>query len=167
MVHALLGTPDDLPDAGEGACCEGSGISGPRFCTCWRQVYDLEQTRPDPMAVKLLAAGIEPVTRKTMCGDCAYRPDSPERTGLSGYVGDAAELERIAAEAQFWCHQGMRRAVAWRHPSGVEVTGHPAGYQPPVVDGVPYQADGRPGELCAGWAARRRALDSPSRREGA
>ena len=34
----------------------------------------------------------------------------------------------------------------------------PGGYDPPIVDSVPYRTDGTPEELCAGWDARRRAL---------
>jgi hypothetical protein len=71
--------------------------------------------------------------------------------------GDGVFLEELAATGQrFWCHQGMRRTVVLRHPCGVEVAGHPAAYRPPVVAGIPYQADGSPGLLCAGWLARSR-----------
>jgi hypothetical protein len=28
-------------------------------------------------------------------------------------------------------------------------------YDPPQIDGIPYKANGQPGERCAGWAARR------------
>lgn len=148
----LSDLPRDLPDAGEGVCCAGAAMYGPLRCTCWTAVYDLEQVDPDPTVVRLLAAGIEPSTQARMCADCAYRPDSPERRG------EPEALERIAAEDRFWCHQGMRRPHLWRHPAGVEVPGHPAAYRPPVVAGVPFQASGQPGLLCAGWAARRRAL---------
>jgi hypothetical protein len=44
--------------------------------------------------------------------------------------------------------------VAYRHPSGAEIPGHPAGYDPPIVDGVPCKADGTPADLCAGWLLR-------------
>lgn len=152
------GNPD-FPDLG-GGCCWGADLYGPESCTaCWEPVYDLEQADPDPLAVRLLAGGVTPVTRTAMCGDCAYRPGSPEKAGDPQHRGDAEFLEHIAqAGERFWCHQGMRRPLLYRHPSGAQVPGHPAAYKPPIVDGVPYQADGRPGELCAGWDARRRAL---------
>jgi hypothetical protein len=151
----------ELPDAGEGACCMGAAAMGPQRCTCWAAVYDLPQTEPDPMAVRLLDAGVQPVTRTRPCGDCAYRPDSPERRGEPGYTGDQELLDRIVQTGErFWCHVGMRKPVAWRHPTGAVVAVDVDGYDPPRVDGVPYRADGQPGEVCAGWAARRRALEA-------
>lgn len=35
---------------------------------------------------------------------------------------------------------------------------HDAFEPPPIVNAVPYRADGTPAELCAGWSARSRAL---------
>lgn len=67
-------------------------------------------------------------------------------------------LDRIAAIDRFWCHQGMRRPLYWEHPAGVRITGSPADYDPPIEDLVPFKADGTPADLCAGWAARSRAL---------
>jgi hypothetical protein len=131
-------------------CCEGAIDDGAAGCTCWEPIYDLEQQQPDTNA--------EPTTRTRMCGDCAYRPDSPEKSGDPSYRGDAAELERIAATDRFWCHDGMRKPVKWRHPAGIEVDGHPGSYDPAIVDFTPYKADGTPGNLCAGWDARRKAL---------
>lgn len=156
MCHEV---PEDLPDAGEGMCCPGAAVYGPHRCTCWVAVYDLEQAPVDQTVVRLLDAGVTPVTRKLMCEDCAYRPDSPEKAGDESYAGDPDFLEGIAARAErFWCHVGIRKPVAWRHPSGVEIPAHPGGYDPPKVKGIPYRADGSPAELCAGWDARRRAL---------
>lgn len=149
---------ENFPPAGDGSCCYGAAIYGPHRCTCWTPVYDLDQQPVDGQSVKLLAAGVEPVTRRLMCEDCAYRPGSPERSGDPSYVGDADRLEEIAAADRFWCHQGIRKPVKWRHPSGVEIDAHPGAYRPPSHDGVPYRADGTPAELCAGWDARRRAL---------
>ena len=95
-----------------------------------------------------------------MCHDCAYRPNSPEKTGDEAYAGDPQELERLAREDRFWCHDGMRQPRSWLHPpSGVTIAAVLAGdYQPPIIEGIPWRADGQPGLLCAGWAARRRAL---------
>lgn len=149
----------DFPDAGNGTCCIGAAVYGPHRCTCWEPVFDLEQAPVDKTAVQWLGAGVTPVTRTRMCGDCAYRPNSPEKSGDETYAGDPDFLEGIAVNGErFWCHQGLRKPIAWRHPSGVEIPAHPGGYDPPKVNGVPYRADGSPGELCAGWDARRRAL---------
>lgn len=132
-------------------CCIQADERGPAACACWEPVYDLAQAEPD--------RAVTPVTRSRMCGDCAYRPESPEKTGDARYQGDPAELERLAREDRFWCHTGMRQPVAWRHPNGALIPDrHDGNYEPPVIDGVPFKADGTPGELCAGWDARRRAL---------
>lgn len=136
----------ELPDTG-GGCCFGEVNGGPQHCTCWEPVYDLEQQEPQTGPMGL---------RDRMCGDCAYRKDSPERRGEDGYKGDADSLEEmVRAGEPFACHQGIRKPVKYRHPSGAEIAGHPAAYDPPVVEGVPYKADGTPADLCAGWAARR------------
>lgn len=138
-----------MPDPVHGACCDGSAAKGPQYCTCWTPVFDTDQAEPQPG---------DPGTRGVLCQDCAYRPGSPERQGDERYNGDAGFLARIAEKGTpFFCHQGIRRAVKLVHPSGAEVEVPPGDYQPPVIDGVPYKADGSPGELCAGWAARRRA----------
>ena len=140
-LHAV-----ELPEVGFGGCCMGSAAFGPDRCTCWEEVYDLKQRKPRPAAPKV---------RATACADCAYRPDSPERNGAKGYAGDADRLDDLALGDQpFYCHQGIRRAVKLRHPEGVEIDAHPASYRPPMVDRVPYRADGKPAEICAGWAAR-------------
>lgn len=151
LDEALTGR--DLPDAGGRTCCLGAAVYGPGGCTCWERVHDLDQTPPD--------TSIKPTTRATMCGDCAFRPDSPERTGAENAAHDADDLDLlVVSDAPFWCHQGMRLVTAQRHPSGA-VKAQPAGerlaYDPPIVDGVPYQADGSPGQMCAGQAAHRRA----------
>lgn len=137
----------ELPDPGEGACCIGAAVYGPQRCTCWKEKYDKRQRKPAPS---------EPDVRASQCEDCAYRQNSPERRGDPTYAGDQEELDRIVAEGEvFYCHQGIRRPVKLRHPSGVEIDGHPGAYDPPIIDGVPYRANGRPASICAGWAARR------------
>lgn len=131
------------PEAGDGTCCFGAAVYGPGYCTCWEPVYDLDQAEPDTTATP----GVMP----RRCSDCAYLRKSPERA--DEYT--AEWLDRIAATGErFWCHDGLRRPTSWRHPSGVTIPGDPADYQPPIIDGVPYRADGRPGDLCAGWMAR-------------
>jgi hypothetical protein len=143
-----LPAPAGILDAGQGECCPGARVT-PLDCTCWTPVYDLEQQPPAP--------GTPPVAGTArMCGDCAYRPRSPERQGDPGVKGDAAALDQLAAGGTpFWCHQGMRRPVRWVHPSGAELPGSPADYRPPVAGGIPRKADGTPGDLCRGWLLRR------------
>lgn len=143
-------------------CCPDATRDGPAACTCWRPVFDRDQADPDLKAVVGLALGeFDLPQRPLMCGDCAYRPDSPERTGNAQYNSSPGELDRLARAEKFFCHDGMRKPVAWRHPAGMRISAVSDGdYQPPIVEGVPYRADGRPGLLCAGWNARRRAFTS-------
>lgn len=98
----------------------------------------------------------EPTTRAKCCHDCAYRQRSPERT-REGFESPAD----LAGDAgrEFWCHQGMRKIVAWRHPDGREKSaGEIDDYAPPILNGIAYLADGRAGERCAGWASIRASL---------
>ena len=151
---------EDFPDAGEGYCCSGAVFHGPAHCSCWEPVFDLEQQPIDEEKRRWLAAGLTPSTRDGMCGDCAYRPNSPEKTGAPGYAANSPdELDDVARASMFFCHDGMRRPLYWVHkPTGKTHPGSPANYTPPFVDGIPYRADGTPGLLCAGWSARCRAL---------
>lgn len=140
----------DLPETPEPWCCEGAASMGPGRCTCWEPVYDLDQQEPRTQE----PAGVRP----EMCVDCAYRPGSPERRGEEDYKGDQDLLDALVVTGRpFWCHQGVRRPVKYRHPCGMEIEGHPAEYRPPLVAGRPYKADGSPSDLCGGWAARRLA----------
>lgn len=117
--------------------------------TCWEEIYDLDQQPIRP------GMPLPPVPVR-MCGDCAYRPGSPERQGDDTYKGDQDLLDELVATGQsFYCHAGIRRVTAWRHPAGVEIPGHPGAYDPPIKDAVPYKADGTPANLCAGWLLRR------------
>ncbi len=141
----------DLPDAGDGGCCMGAAMYGPDRCTCWVEVFDLEQQPPQTG----LDAGLKP----TPCADCAYRPDSPERAGAEHVVGDTAMLDALVDRGEpFWCHQGIRRVVKLLHePTGTEhvVPDELAvSYRPPIIAARPYKADGSPADLCSGWAAR-------------
>lgn len=133
-------------------CCIGAAEHGPGDCTCWEPEYELEQQTPD--------TSIEPTTRATMCADCAYRPDSPERSGDPNYQHSDEDGFSELAAGVFWCHQGMRKPLRWRHPAGISVEAIGDYYSPPLRerDGelVPFRADGTPGERCAGWAAHRR-----------
>lgn len=146
-------------------CCPGRRSDGPAGCTCWAPVYDVDQQDP-----RRIRHGEAPDVRDRMCGDCAYRPGSPERQGDESMGADAQFLEQLAASGtRFWCHDGMRKPTAWQHPAGMRIpaaSDRDGDYQPLIANGVPYRADGRPGLLCAGWAARRRALTaSPDRDE--
>lgn len=123
-------------------CCAGSAFNGPGACTCWDPVYDRVQ---EPIVEG------PPETRRQMCADCAFRKDSPERVA-------GMEPEALAS---FWCHQGVRRAIAYVHPDGrrrevVDVAGTPMDYQPVQRPGLIFRADGQPGQRCAGWARANR-----------
>jgi hypothetical protein len=126
-------------------CCIGSAVYGADRCTCWEPVFEEEQA---PARTDL-----EPQTREKWCIACAYRKGSPEEVEYD-LKEDLRELD-----GTFWCHTGMRRPVAYRHPAGIERPASPLDYQPLEVDGVPYKADGTPADRCAGWNAfaRRRA----------
>ena len=158
MICGLLGP--DFPDAGGGICCMASAMG--RTCTCWVPVFDLDQVEP---------AIADPGVRAKPCADCAYNVDSPERRGEDDVQGDEQLLARIVEKGErFFCHQGIRRPVRWEHrPEDLKpedcpipnatVPGSPADYSPPIIDGVPYKADGSPADVCAGWAARRAAYE--------
>lgn len=143
--------PDDRDDydwdAGEGPCCMASAMRGPRACSCWQPIYDLDQ-----ITELALDAAVE--TRSSCCDDCAYRNGSPERA--DGYDDELSEL--AGSRSVFACHQGMRRVIFWRHPDGRELPAGDGAYDPPVVGAVAFKADGQPAERCAGWASHRRAL---------
>jgi len=135
-----------------GSCCLGAVTEGPVGCTCWVPEYDLEQREDLAIA--------EPATREIMCSTCAYRSTSPERNGDPNYQFSDDELP--VGPTPFWCHQGMRKPLRWRHRLGITIEATGDYYDPPMrtVDraGIPYKADGTPGDRCAGWAAARRRL---------
>jgi hypothetical protein len=127
---------------------ERPALYGPQRCTCWEPVFDLEQREITP------GLPLPPIPVQ-MCQDCAYRPHSPEREGEDGYAGDRDLLDELVRNREpFYCHRGIRKPVAYKHPVGAEAPGHPAAYDPPTRDGVPYKADGTPANLCAGWLLR-------------
>lgn len=147
---------DDIDAMEGGWCCyQAAGDGDPTYCTCWEPIYDLDvQHRP--------MVGVTPVERPSQCQDCAYRADSPE---MGDYRADGlAGLPY--GRGVFFCHDGIRRAVAYQH-SGTGLV-RPAGegdYVPPIrmpgLDPVPYRADGLPAFICAGWAARHRHAGAP------
>lgn len=137
---------DANPDDPGIPCCDGSAYD-PRRCTCWVPVYDTEQRPIVPVDRPELL-----LTQTTMCGDCAYRRDSPER------ADDYTEEELLALPSKgsiFWCHEGMRRPSHWLHPDGRTIPGHPGDYHPTRRGNFLYQGDGSPALLCAGWLWRR------------
>jgi hypothetical protein len=160
-VAAHPDEPDDVRDI----CCDGVWTGGWEGCTCWVPEYDLEQA--DELQMPASPTDIE--TPAQLCTDCAFRPGSPERA--DEWTREA--LYQSAAEGRpFWCHQGIRRPLRWRHPDGRVIDGSPVDYDPPQVRGIPFRADGRPAALCAGWAYRAamyraRTEEPPIRKEGA
>lgn len=142
-------------------CCYGSAEDGPSACTCWEPVYDLEQAPPAPtvaMGGDMPLDSYDIRTRAEMCADCAFRPDSPERQGDDRY--NHASDDELRELDHFWCHQGMRKPVAYRHPYGITLTADHDAYDPPqrTVGNirVPFKADGTPGDRCAGFDAWKR-----------
>lgn len=125
-------------------CCDSVGFTGDLArCRCWTPIYDTEQTPPLPGPV---------VPAVDLCGDCAFRRGSPERADA---YSEEKLLDLAVEGERFWCHRGMRRPVLHRHPTLGDVPADPADWNPPIDrSGVPYQADGHPAVLCAGWAAR-------------
>lgn len=144
-LHGRLGGLP-CPDP-EVPCCDGGVYSDGEACTRWEAIL-----RPEP-AEQGGQAGPSPL-RRLLCHDCAYRPDSPERTASDGDLPDSY-LDR-----PFYCHDGMPRAVGYTHPDlpGLCLRADAfeslsGDYQPLIVGGRPVRADGRPGIICAGWAA--------------
>ena len=141
---------DQWPDVGNGdlPCCMGVAVYGPGRCTCWRPIYDQEQqtARPGPMP-----------KRTKCCGDCAFRMGSPERSGDARMAhSDPDDLQEVVTgRSVFACHVGMRRVVAWQHPSGARIDATSGDYDPLIIDGIAYQADGSPAFACAGQRAMR------------
>lgn len=136
-------------------CCYGEVGRGPTGCTCWEPVHDLKQLLPanggtPPPEEEIL-------TRSKCCGDCAYRNGSPERERGEGEQLDDWALD---GRSEFWCHQGVRRIVAYRHPDGTVLPAGDGEYDPPQGNDprrpVVFKADGAIGERCAGWSATRK-----------
>ncbi|TFV83138.1 hypothetical protein [Blastococcus sp. CT_GayMR16] len=141
-LHQLSG-PSNMPAPDPVVpCCEASLHSDGEECTCWEGLLDVVPTRDVQEGPQLV--------RRRMCGDCAYRAGSRERTELAG------DLPYYTRDQQFQCHTGMPRATSYKHPAlgdavVPDITG--SDYRPYVRGARAWQADGRPAELCAGWAA--------------
>lgn len=134
------------PDADGTGCCWGDVNGGAEGCTCWVPVYNAEQADPVP-----LTRPEDLQAQRRMCGDCAFRKGSPERDGS---WKEEALLSLAEEGTPFYCHEDMRRPVRWEHPDGRVIDGSTDDWQPPIINGLPYRLDGRPGLLCAGWVAR-------------
>lgn len=148
VLHILR--DHNYPDVGneDVPCCMGSAARGAGGCTCWVTEYDAPQQprKAGPM-----------LARARMCTDCAFRPDSPERQGDERYAhSDVDGIEQVM-DGVFLCHNGMRRIVRERHPSGAVVEAMPGSYSPPSP---PCKADGSPAEYCAGWVTERRRREA-------
>jgi hypothetical protein len=128
-----------------GDCCAGAAMFGVDRCTCWEPVYDLEQSEQ-------LEEG-PAIARRKRCPDCAFHAGSPERSDEDGEQRLDDAVHGVCSS--FWCHQGVRRVVEWRHPDGRVVAAADGDYRPPQGQDRLWLADGRPGEMCAGWWARR------------
>jgi hypothetical protein len=126
-------------------CCIGSAEYGPERCTCWRKEHD---------QVQLAVQAGPPAVRTTMCGDCAFRHDSPERQGDERYANshEGAVDELALSGTVFFCHQGMRRVVARLHPAKGRDEASPGEYDPALSGGCAFKADGSPADICAGFA---------------
>jgi len=152
-------TAQEWPDTPSlSGCCYGAAVYGPGRCTCWVPVLEYAQ---EPMR----ATDPTP-TMPARCSDCAFRRDSPERSGHEQAGADEDDLDELVASGRpFYCHDGMQRPAGWVHPPSLTVIGPRPGdelaWQATYADGPhgrrPHRADGRPAALCAGWASRRAA----------
>lgn len=154
-----LPCPDGEP------CWDACALDG-SDCAVWEPVY-----WPTPITdSEQLQAGPE-LRRRLACGDCAYRPGSPERRDAGGGLPDSFDPLR-----PFHCHDGMPALVGWTHPGlGVSLLARELpsmkdgfligsyDYQPFSRNGRGWQYDGQPLVVCAGWAAHaQRALSEAS-----
>ena len=140
-------------------CCYDAASRGPGGCSCWIPEYSTRRRKP---------LGGTVVERDKPCADCAYSHGSAEQQSAF----DSENLSHIAASGDgvFFCHQGIAYVVRWRHPLGmvVEAELDAAGavntYEPRYataalngnLTSVPAKANGKPADICAGYAARRR-----------
>lgn len=131
-------------------CCMGAAVYGDR-CTCWEPELDIE---PNP----LTQHGPNPARRKC-CHDCAFRAGSPEREAAGG------DPMPYNPDRPFFCHQDMPRIVRWRHPSGAVIDATQDDYQPIQTGHTAWLIDGRPADICGGWAAINRGRGPHNRQE--
>lgn len=120
-----------------GMCCIGAAAMG--RCTCWEPIYGEKQARPKGECAP-------PKPRVGCCGTCGAVDGMTEELGID----DAAATGRA-----FYCHIGLRRIVAWRHPDGRTKPGAAFGYVEAfgTCNGakVLLKADGTTADLCGAW----------------
>jgi hypothetical protein len=120
-------------------CCATAAMTDMESCTCW---VDVVWPEPEPD----VEHGPSPL-RDRLCGDCAFRKDSPERQAIGG------DQLPYGPQQVFTCHAGMPKVTARVHaPTGVTVRPELDDYQPVSRGRQSWQADGQPAEICAGWA---------------
>jgi hypothetical protein len=76
---------------------------------------------------------------------------------MTGWVHEPCERPGCAARA-------AGTIVGGRYCAGMTFAPPTGDFQPPIRGGVPYQADGPPGVICAGWVLRLRVLAGQLRR---
>jgi hypothetical protein len=146
MSADLLAAPEGL------LCCMAAATTGGEHCTCWQPVLAARDDGGLQLVVEQAEIQAGPsCARRSACDDCAYRNGSPERLEAGG------DLPDYGTRDPFYCHDGMPLVVAWLHPSGAlrrdRIEAGKADYHPRIRSTTPYRTDGRPGVLCAGWAA--------------
>jgi hypothetical protein len=142
------GLPDDWSDTDGGVpCCMPSAMGGPSDCTCWQPIFDVDQAELVPSPGPRRA-------RSEQCHDCAYLAGSRELTDPDDRYTRRQLLDLPHGDRPFWCHQGIRRVIAWEHPDGRVISAAEDDYRPPIRSGRPFQADGSSALVCAGWQQR-------------
>lgn len=142
-----LGAPTPTGPALDHLCpvCEGEGDA--QVCYCGglgvitaAQAAGFAETSavenyPDP---RWQARPLAPVPAFTghRCGDCAFRPDSPERDGLTA---GALYRRTQRRDAAFYCHAGMHHGEMGYVPRQRDARGAPIGHP-----------------ICAGWLQQHR-----------
>lgn len=151
------GTGIPCPDPAN-PCWEACALDG-QDCAMWEAVYWPEPERD------ALQVGPENVAPRA-CGDCAYRPGSPERRENDGDLPLGFDPEK-----PFYCHTGMSALVGYTHAElGVSmlVSALPSMQDGFLIGSLDYSvvqdpdrrrgwmADGRPLVVCGGWWAHAR-----------
>lgn len=147
----------------------GTGIPCPERIPCWDACAadgsDCAEWEPrfwPPAEMDDLQEGPE-VVRPRACGDCAYRPGSPERRANDGDLPDGFNPNR-----PFYCHDGMSALRGYTHRTlgvSVLVSSLPSMQDGFLIGSLDYdvvratdrprgwKADGSPLTVCAGWWA--------------
>lgn len=153
-VHGYAGHPAPEPFYSEqGPCCWQAANTEGDDCSCWLPIL---HPAPAMDNGQLVTEEGPQELRRSKCGDCAYRPSSPERAAQGG------EPLTYGLDRPFSCHEAdrdvdpdarMPRVTVWVHPpSGATLTVTDDDYKPVINGNRPYLATGAPAPLCAGWA---------------